>query len=412
MKSKERIHSAFAHRVTDQIPADFGATNCTGITAAALYHLRQCLGMEIPVRLYNVYESLAETDDSLEEAVGGDTLRLPQPVPLLNIECLKEQTKKWWKPYALEDGTGVLIPKDFYPERELNGDLCLRDFDDRRFGLMKRGGWRFQILPIGPGAAGMPLEDVEKELEKSNPAVAFLPGEAYWPLLKRAAGMFTKTTQKAFVFRGGPPSPFFAGLGSGATHKWLEALEARTPESEKILEKWLELWESQLEKLCEAVENQLDVLVLEEDFSEVLQDSDRELIIERIFPFYARGIQNIRKKFGDGLHILWQSAGNVTPFLPQLLKMGVNAVGFADPEKSGVNPLAIKQQFGRDVVLWGGVCSAADLLTMKRDDLLRKVQENVATLAADGGYVHACAGNILPATDPENILTYFSRREM
>lgn len=410
MKSRERIHAAFAHLPTDQIPTDFGATNRTGITATALYHLRQCLGAEIPVRLYDVYECLAEIDDSLEETLGSDTLRLPQPVPLLNIECLKEQTKKKWKPYALEDGTGVLIPKDFYPERELNGDLCLRDFQDRRFGLMKRGGWRFERLTQGPGALGMTSEELEKQLAEKNPAVAALPEESYWTLLKSVSSMFAKTTQKALIFRASPPSPFFGGLGFGAPLKWLESLEANTPESEKLLEKWLEIWLSQLELLHTAAADRIDVFVLEEDFSEVRQEADRKMIIERILPYYARGIQEIRSRFGSEARILWQGAGNMTPFVPELLKIGVNALGFTDLETQGMNPLTIKQTFRRDLVLWGGTCSAEDLAGKSRDDLLGKIQENVEILAADGGYVHAVAGNILPATDPENILTYFSRR--
>lgn len=404
------MQAAFERQKCDRIPTDLGGTRKTGITVTALYHLRQCLGTEIPARLYDVYEGVAEMDDLLEETLGCDVLRLPQPVPLLKIDCLKEQTKKWWKPYAMEDGTGVLIPKDFYPERELSGDLCLRDFQDRRFAMMKRNGWRYELLNAGPGAQGLTLEQVERELAEENPSVAFLPGGNYWDLLKSFVTMCAKTSKKALSFRAGPPSPFFGGLGFREPLKWLEILESGSEEAEKLLQKWLQLWLEQIERLATVAANSIDVLILEEDFSGVCQEMDRQLIRNRILPLYAQGIQELRARLGAKARILWQAEGNSTPFLPQLIEMGVDALAFTNLETSGMNPLAIKQEFGKDLVLWGGACSAADLAEKSQDAILQKVQENVAILAENGGYVHALAGNVLPATNPESLLTFFSRR--
>lgn len=410
MNSRERIRAVFEHQKVDWLPTDLGGTRKTGISVTAIYHLRQCIGAEVPVRLYDVYEGLAEMDPTVEDAVGCDTMRLPQPVPLMKIECLKEQTKKWWKPYAMEDRTGVLVPSDFFPERELNGDLCLRDFMDRRFAMMKRGGWKFEPLAEGPGASGMTLEDVEKALEEKNPAVALIPEDSYWELLQNFIGLFAKVSKKALIYRAGPPTPFFGGLGAREPLKWLEVLETRPDDAKKLLEKWFELWMDQIAKLAAASVKPIDVLVLEENFCGVCQDLDRQLIREHILPLYARGIQEIRAKLGPEPHILWQSEGNFTPFLPDLLAMGVEAVGFINLETSGVNPLAIKQEFGKDLVLWGGACSARDLADLNQNAVLRKVQENLAILSENGGYVHALAGNVEPGTDPENVLAYFSRR--
>jgi len=410
MNSRERIRAVFENQKTDWIPTDLGGTRKTGISVTGIYHLRQCIGAETPVRLYDVYEGLAEMDVAVEDAVGCDTMRLPQPIPLLNIDCLKEQTKKWWKPYAMEDGTGVLVPTDFFPERELKGDLCLRDLMDRRFAMMKRGGWKFEPLVEGPGARGLTLEEVEKELAEKNPAIAWIPEDSYWELLQKFISLFARTSKKALIYRVGPPTPFFGGLGAQEPLKWLEVLETRSDDARKLLEKWFTLWMNQLEKLAGVAVKPIDVLVLEENFCGVCQDLDRQLIREQILPFYARGIQEIRTKLGEKSHILWQSEGNFTPFLPQLIEMGVEGVSFTDLETSGVNPLAIKQEFGKDLILWGGACSAKDLADMNQNAVLRKVQENLAILAENGGYVHALAGNIEPMTDPENVLAYFSRR--
>ncbi len=411
MNSRDRIHAVFKRKKCDRIPMDMGGTRKTGISVTALYHLRQCIGSEKAARLYDVYSGTAELDDIIEKTLGCDVLRIPQPVPLLNIECLREQTKKWWKPYAMEDGTGVLIPKDFYPERDLSGDLCLRDFQDRRYAIQKRGGWHYDLYAEGPGALGMTVEEVTQALNSPNPAVISLPDSSYWSLLTSFVKAFSRSSKKAFSYRITPPLAFFGGLGNREPLKWLDYLESRPEEAEKLLEMYFSLWVTQMETLFATVGDALDVLILEENFVGVSQDDALNLILKRIMPFYARGIREIREHFGSTAEILWQAEGNSTPFLPSLIEMGVQGISFTDLETSGMNPLSIKKDFGNELVLWGGACSATDLAEKKPDDVLKKLQENVEILAENGGYVHAVAGNIAPETDPEVILTYFAPRE-
>ncbi|MDO4574714.1 MAG: uroporphyrinogen decarboxylase family protein [Planctomycetia bacterium] len=411
MNSRERLMAVLERRVADRIPVDFCGTRRTGITASALYRLRQCLGMEVPVRLYDVYESLAEVDDAICSELSSDVLRLAVPVPLLKMDCLMDTSKKCWKSYALEDGTPVFIPNDFYPERELAGDLCLRDFQDRRFAFLKRGGYRFEPLTKGPGVLGMTPEQILQEIDADNPAVWMKPKESYWSVLKLATGTFSQTTDKALVMDGNPPAPFFAGLGRGDAAGWLERLSRDDAEVHAVLETWFSLWAAHLEKLLAATGDGLDVLVLSDDFSEVLQEADEKIILEQILPWYARGLELLREKKGQRVKVLWQSAGNVTPYVPALIAMGVNAVGLVDLMPVRMNPLALKKDFGDGVVLWGGCCPAEDLQEKSEGSLLRETREKVAILNEGGGYVHALSGNILPKTPPENILNYFTPRD-
>ncbi|MBE6428089.1 MAG: hypothetical protein E7028_05825 [Planctomycetaceae bacterium] len=408
MNSKDRIAAIFERKKCDRIPTDLGGTRKTGISVTALYHLRQCLGVELPARLYDVFEGTAETDEILKETTCCDVVHLPQPVPLLEIECLRDQTKKFWKPYAMEDGTGVLMPKDFYPERELSGDMCLRDLHDRRFGMMRRGGWRFERLVPGPGTLGMSAEDAVKEIAEQNFSVAFIPPEEYWEHLKFFLKRLSRGAKKSFTYHAGPPSPFLGGLGFLEPMKWIEFLVKKEPESEKLLEKWFELWMAQLEKLSETVGDAVNVLILDEDFRGIDPEAE-EVVSSRILPFYARGIHEMRQRFGFSASILWQSEGNFQAFLPQLIEMGVNGISVADSH-SGMDLRWIKKEFGKELVLWGGACSAADLAKKEAEVILEQVRENFAILSENGGYVHAVAGSIRPETCPENILTYFTQR--
>lgn len=408
MNSRERLLATLEHQPTDRIPTDFNGTRWTGITASALYHLRQCLGVETPVRTYDVYASLGEVDEETANELGSDVWQIPTPVPLLNIACLMDQTKKSWKSYALEDGVPVWIPKDFYPERELNGDLCLRDQEDARFALLQRGTYSFTPLTHGPGAMRMTPEEVDEARQKGNPLLGCPRDAAYLGLLKMGVKMLSQTSDKALVMDVSPSLSFFAGLGRGNVGGWLEWL-AGDSGAERLLEKWQETWLTELEQILDVTENALDVLVLQDDFSEVVQPEEEHLIREKILPCYTAGIEKIRKKQGRG-KILWQSHGNVTPYIPALLEAGIDALGLVDLSPLRLNPLWIKKEYGRQITLWGGCCSAEELQSISEENLLKKLRENVELLQDGGGYVHALTGNILPQTPPENIVTFFSRR--
>lgn len=410
MNSRERLHAALNHQPTDRIPMDFCGTSRTGIAATALYHLRQCLDLSIPVRLYNVYESTAEIDDQLAKTIGTDTMALPIPLPLLNIQCLGDASKKHWKSYALEDGTPVFIPNDFYPEREYNGDLCLRDMQDRRFALLKCGDFRFTPLFTGPGALKMTPEQIQNELEARNPAVGWPKDAAYWQMLKLASQTFAKTSDKALVIDANPFLPFFSGLGQGDMGTWLELLAANDANADAVLDFWSKCWLEELGKLLDNTGDSLDVVVLSDDFSFVSQPEDEQLVKSKILPRYAEGIRFLREKRGNSLKVLWQSMGSTWPYIPDLIAMGVDALGLVDLMAKRTNALTIKAEFGRDLALWGGICSAGELVAQTEDFLLRKLREDTERLTEGGGYIHALSGNILPETPPENVLTFFSLR--
>ena len=408
MNSRERLRAALNHQTTDRIPADFCGTGVTGISASALYPLRQCLEIALPVRVYDVYASLAEIDELLAEALGSDTLRLPTPQPLLDIQCLSEDSKKRWKSYALEDGTPILVPCDFYPEREYNGDLCIRDLSDKRFALLPRGGFQFSVIATGVGAAKWTPEQIQAEVEARNPAVGFPRGAAYWNLLRCVAEPLAKSSGKALVMDANPFSPFFAGLGRHALSTWLELLAADDANANAVLDLWLRRWLEELEKLAESVGDAVDVLVLSDDFSVVAMQEDEMVILQKILPRYAEGISFLREKCVSA-KILWQSAGNVLPYIPTLLSMGVDALGLVDLSFRNLNVFSIKREFGRDLALWGGACSAEDLETLSVDLVLDRTREAVDVLSEGGGYVHSVSGNILPGTRPDKVLTFFSR---
>ncbi|MDO4550849.1 MAG: uroporphyrinogen decarboxylase family protein [Planctomycetia bacterium] len=409
MNSRERVLATLNHEISDRIPVDFGGTRRTGITAAAMYRLRQCLGVETVTRVYDVYTCLAEIDDAVADMVGSDVLRLPTPVALLNVESLADQSRKRWKPYALEDGTPVLVPNDFYPERELNGDLCFRDMEDRRFALLSRG--KFQFLPLmkGPGVSLQTLDELETEISKKNPAIFVEKNSRYWEMLQLATSVFSKTSQKALLLEAGPPSPFFSGLGRGDISLWKSRLMEQNTFTKQLLEKWLALWLESVENIKSAVGTSVDVFVLEEDFSEIHTQIEFQMIREFILPLYKKGIQVIREHISPKAKFLWQSPGNILPLVPDLILAGVDALNLVDQTVVNGQAAEVKRDFGKQLTFWGGICSAEELQSRTPEEILGFSRDAMYQLAREGNFVLATSGNILPETPPENILTFFGK---
>jgi len=151
--SRERILAALERRPVDRVPVDFGGTRQSGIAAAAYHRLREHLGVRgrRPVRVFDLFQMLAEVEQDVADRFGADCVGLYRPEVAFGIR------NEAWKPWRLFDGTPVEVPGGFAPETEPNGDLVLR-----RAGVeiarMPRDGFYFDRMEKYPGALHPDLE--------------------------------------------------------------------------------------------------------------------------------------------------------------------------------------------------------------------------------------------------------------
>jgi uroporphyrinogen decarboxylase len=69
---------------------------------------------------------------------------------------------------------------------------------------------------------------------------------------------------------------------------------------------------------------------------------------------------------------------------------------------------ALKKDFGRDIVFWGGGCDTQRILPLGTpDEVRRHVREQVRTLSPGGGFVFQQVHNILANVPPENVVAMF-----
>ena len=73
-----------------------------------------------------------------------------------------------------------------------------------------------------------------------------------------------------------------------------------------------------------------------------------------------------------------------------------------------MEPEKIKNEFGKDICLWGGAINTNHLLSFsKPEEIERDVKKNIEIFKPTSGYIFSNTHNIQFDVPPENIVTLF-----
>ena len=95
-----------------------------------------------------------------------------------------------------------------------------------------------------------------------------------------------------------------------------------------------------------------------------------------------------------GAKVRMHSCGDVNPFVPELIEIGVDALNPLEV-KAGMNPVALKQKYGDKLVFHGGINA---VLWSKPDEIRAEIERVVPVMKQGGGYIFASDHSI-----PDNI---------
>ena len=88
MTSRQRIDAALNHEPTDRVPIDMGGSRITGIASLAYKRLLSHLGMEEPIRLYDIKQQLALPSLDVVNRLGGDVVLVNRLAPTTGMPFL------------------------------------------------------------------------------------------------------------------------------------------------------------------------------------------------------------------------------------------------------------------------------------------------------------------------------------
>ena len=112
----------------------------------------------------------------------------------------------------------------------------------------------------------------------------------------------------------------------------------------------------------------------------------------------------IKRIFGHarekGLAVMVHSDGDVSELLPDLIEMGVQILNPLQPEAMDI--VTVKQQYGRDLCLNGGVSTQLTLPRGTTNEVQREVEACLCVLGKGGGYVLSPAKAIMADVPLEN----------
>lgn len=377
MNSRERILNTLEHREPDRVPYDLAGMHCTSIHVKAYRALCAYLGIDPePIRFLDVIQQVVVPKRELLEVLRVDTRGL---YPLCSHN---------WR----IDGRDV-------------GD-CYEHTDE--WGFTHRfpkcdGLWWWQT--------GSPLSGacVSAEAIQSH----------QWPqadLPERIAGLRTLARQyradgKVVMLKGLCAGLFEMGQRIRGMENFLCDLLTDRANAELLLDRILEakkrFWAMALADLGDLV----DIVVEVDDYG--TQESQlisypmfREVIAPRLRDLIQFVKSTLaRKKPHERGYVFFHSCGNIRPFLPDFIDMGIDIINPVHINAAEMGPARLKEDFGRDITFWGGSVDAQSILPCESPERVKEaVRSNLAALMPGGGYVFTSIHNIQADVPPANIM--------
>lgn len=113
------------------------------------------------------------------------------------------------------------------------------------------------------------------------------------------------------------------------------------------------------------------------------------------------------RKVNPEIKIAWHSCGAVKDLIPEFIELGLDIINPIQPKATGMEPQLLKDEYGKDLTFFGGIC-VQDLLPNGTPEQIKvEVIRRAEILGKDGGYIIAPAHNIQDDTSVENISAFF-----
>lgn len=367
ISSRDRVRRTFDRQAVDRMPIDLGAHFSTGISAFAYARLREHLGLaDKPIRIIDPVQFLAHVDDDVLERFSCDVRILRAPWAAT-------------RPWTPREGRIFQVPAAMEPQLQADGSWTVsRNGQTMRMpagGFFFDGGWpSFDDRPWAVQAAAL-----RSEAERL-----------------RATGSAVFLMQSVWAFFSDNPD-------------WLmraaEDPEAMAAENAKRCDETI----AHVGRLIDLLGDRVDIIDMNADLGAQKAPMIGPKLYQQVsFPFVKRVIDFIHAN--SDWKVFMHSCGAICPLIPFLADAGVDALNPVQISASGMDPLVLKQRFGKRLVFWGGGCNTQQVLgTGTPDEVRANVRQLVGTLGAEGGMVFTAVHNIMGDVPPENIVAMYDQ---
>lgn len=408
MTSRERVLSAIAHKESDRVPIDLGATPSSGISAQAYANFQKYIGRDAKPHIYDVVQQLAQPDEAMIELFGVDVLDIGR--------AWNTQPQDWYE-VPIGNNLSGMYPAWFRPELQDDGSWKAFDQDRTCLATMPQGATFFD-QSVFPWEKGYPdsAEELELQLDQAMNQVLWQRfvhspwdhGQEpdFWENLRKRTLELRKNTDKALMIVCGC-NLYEWGTFLRRMDNFLMDLYTEQDKVHLLMEALMKRHMKTLDKVCHAVGDIVDILRFGDDLG---MDSGPFMGLD----VYRELFHPHRKKLCDyvhansSMHTFLHTCGSVTQYIPDLIESGIEIINPVQTNCLNMEPQFLKKEFGNDIVFWGGGVDPREILNHGTPEEVRKdVLRRLEIFSPGGGYVFNVIHNILPDVPPENIEALF-----
>ena len=412
MTSRERVIKTLNHQRPDRIPIDLGASTVTGISASMLAQLREALNLKYkPVKIIEPFQMLGEVEEDLMELLGIDVIGL-WPYKAMFFGYSQDN----WKPWALQDGTKVLIGSGFQWKEDNEGNVYTYPCGDtsaKPCAKLPRGGFYFDSISQFPAVNGDNLnarEDFKDQFQ--------LYSEKELRYFEKISHKLYNNTSYAITINFWESSIGDLGFLFGGS--------LRSPKGIRNIEEFYSaflLYPNYIKELFDfqtemALKNLMLLKQSIGDRAQAIYISGVDLGTQRgpiISPdMYREFFKPYHKKINRWVHdntswkVIFHSCGSIVKFLDDFIDVGVDVLNPIQTSAVDMDPKMLKTKYGDKLVFWGGGVDTQSILPfgtpkeVKNDTL-----EKINIFSTGGGFVFSTIHNIQYNVPIENILAMF-----
>ena len=373
MTSRERVQKTINFEEPDRVPIDLGGTTgASGIHILAYDALRKYFGLPNgTVRSNDVMQQLAVIEEEIRRRLHVDVIQISSVSFARN-----------WHGYQLFPSCKVEFPMEL-PLTRHGDEWRLVDAAGNRYRKPDTSYYFDSEDGMHWFGTGVPLTD-----------------EALRQLERDTKHLY-ESTEYALAFR-------FGGTFFSSNPEFLMSLITEPERIRETLSRRCDEYIKGISRINEAIGKYVFCATFGDDFGAqdnplVSPDTFREVIA----PHY--------KRFTDWLHantdlkFFLHSCGAIMPLMDEIVAMGVDLLNPVQTSSRGMDPVLLKQKYGKKIVFWGGGCDTQQVLGKRpADEVIEHVKERLKIFAPGGGFVFNQVHAIQPTVSPEDIAAVFN----
>ena len=176
---------------------------------------------------------------------------------------------------------------------------------------------------------------------------------------------------------------------------------------EAMLDQTLKFWMDWFRLFLDEVGDLVDVIMIGDDLAGQNGPLFSPDVYRRIVkPRHRRLVQYIRSR--TKAKIWYHTCGACTDLIPEIIDNGADILNPVQVSAKNMDPAALKQRFGENLVFWGGGVNAQQVLPRGTpQEVAENVRQNLKAFMPGGGYVFNNVHNIQGEVPAENILALY-----